>query len=554
MQDSVPSTPSSVALSAKLPIPKQPNKGISDAQKKALRVYASETHPRPTQRACAEWFSSQFKRHINRATVSKILSSKYQHLDTGFAGQNKRPSASRWPALDEALHIWQQRHEDAGFPMTGPLIQNKAVEYWRKLPQYKNLPTPFFSEGWLSRFKQRHSIRYHTSYGESASVPTSIHDEMDAVRVICDQYQPNDVYNMDETGLYWRRMPNGGLSSKGSPSYKKDKTRITLAVTTNATGSDRMPLWLIGTAKTPRALRNLNISALGCVWKWNRRAWMRGDIMQEWFRSFYKHIGTQRQVVLLLDNFSAHLSALEDTPPPSNIKVVFLPPNATSIYQPLDQGIIRNLKHHYRKKWMTWMINMIDRDIDPTERMSLYYTLHWITQVWRTGVREGTIWKCFIKSTVISPRTDEINAPGDQSEDLQLGDLYSQVSDRLPGAEVMELDEFLDPADENIDVEEPDLADIIVRLSEENGGGGGGAYDQDDGDKDEYIFGPPLDILSRVDAVKYMHKALEYAQHQEGITGRDLRDIEKIERLFSRLQVDGRQQRKVDDYFRPKVD
>ena len=84
--------------------------------------------------------------------------------------------------------------------------------------------------------------------------------------------------------------------------------------------------------------------------------------------------------------------------------------------------------------------------------------------------------------------------------------------------------------------------------------GGGGAYDQDDGDKDEYIFGPPLDILSRVDAVKYMHKALEYAQHQEGITGRDLRDIEKIERLFSRLQVDGRQQRKVDDYFRPKVD
>ena len=98
---------------------------------------------------------------------------------------------------------------------------------------------------------------------------------------------------------------------------------------------------------------------------------MRGDIMQEWFRSFYKYIGTQRQVVLLLDNFSAHLSALEDAPPPSNIKVVFLPPNATSIYQPLDQGIIRNLKHHYRKKWMTWMINMIDRDIDPAERMSL---------------------------------------------------------------------------------------------------------------------------------------------------------------------------------------
>lgn len=37
------------------------------------------------------------------------------------------------------------------------------------------------------------------------------------------------------------------------------------------------------------------------------------------------HIGTQRRVDLLLDNFSAHLSALDNTPPPSNIKVVFLP-------------------------------------------------------------------------------------------------------------------------------------------------------------------------------------------------------------------------------------
>ena len=134
-----------------------------------------------------------------------------------------------------------------------------------------------------------------------------------------------------------------------------------------------------------------------------------------------------------------------------------------------------------------------------------------------------------MKSTVISPRTDEVYAPGDQAEDLRLGDLYAQVSDRLLGAEVMKLDEFLDPADEHIDVEEPDLADIIVHLSEEIGGGD--ADDEDNQDKDEYIFGPPLDILSRVDALKYMHKALEYAQHQEGITERDLRDIEKIERL-----------------------
>jgi hypothetical protein len=75
--------------------------------------------------------------------------------------------------------------------------------------------------------------------------------------------------------------------------------------------------------------------------------------MGEWLSAFYKHISKQRRVLLLMDNFSAHLSTLDSTPPPSNIKVLFFPVNATSVYQPLDQGIIQNLKHHYRKKWIT---------------------------------------------------------------------------------------------------------------------------------------------------------------------------------------------------------
>lgn len=194
---------------------------------------------------------------------------------------------------------------------------------------------------------------------------------------------------------------------------------------------------------------------------------------------------------------------------------------------------------------------MIDRGVDPTQRMRLYYTLHWITQAWRSNVLDETIQKCFIKSTLISHGTNEMNMS--QSEDLQLGDLYAEVTDRLPGTEVMALDEFLDPPGENFDVEEPELSDIIVHFSEGNNDGDSGDPESED-DQDEYIFGPPLDILSRVGAIEYMHKALQFAQHQEGITERDLHDIERIGQLFSRLQIDGKKQRKVDDYFRPKTD
>jgi hypothetical protein len=80
------------------------------------------------------------------------------------------------------------------------------------------------------------------------------------------------------------------------------------------------------------------------------------------------------------------------------------------------------------------------------------------------------------------------------------------VTDRLPGTEVIVFDEFLDSLGENFDVKEPDLSDIVVHFLENIGGDTRGQDTEDD--QDEYIFGPPLDILSRVKAIEYMHKAL----------------------------------------------
>lgn len=74
---------------------------------------------------------------------------------------------------------------------------------------------PALSDGWLTGFNRRYSIKWHGFHDEAASVPDSIHHEMKAIQVICDKYAPEDIYNIDETGLYWSRMPNGGLASEG---------------------------------------------------------------------------------------------------------------------------------------------------------------------------------------------------------------------------------------------------------------------------------------------------------------------------------------------------
>ena len=59
-----------------------------------------------------------------------------------------------------------------------------------------------------------------------------------------------------------------------------------------------------------------------------------------------------RKVLLLLDNFSGYELGVEKVgglDSLRNIKIRWLPPNTTSCWQPLDQGIIASFKLYYRR-------------------------------------------------------------------------------------------------------------------------------------------------------------------------------------------------------------
>lgn len=50
-----------------------------------------------------------------------------------------------------------------------------------------------------------------------------------------------------------------------------------------------------------------------------------------------------------MDNFSAHEAAFEAIESQlQNTLIIWLPPNSTTRYQPLDQGIIRTWKAHWK--------------------------------------------------------------------------------------------------------------------------------------------------------------------------------------------------------------
>ena len=62
-----------------------------------------------------------------------------------------------------------------------------------------------FSVGWLQKFKKRHSIHQVKLHGEGASVDlTVVSEALPQLRNICGNYPPERIYNMDETGLFYR--------------------------------------------------------------------------------------------------------------------------------------------------------------------------------------------------------------------------------------------------------------------------------------------------------------------------------------------------------------
>jgi hypothetical protein len=97
------------------------------------------------------------------------------------------------------------------------------------------------------------------------------------------KYTADYIYNMDETGYYWKMKPDRSLSTFDESSRKKDKARITINLIYNSIGIDRLPLWFISKAKRPnyfKAERLQDLESLGAFWRYNDTAWINHYIMK----------------------------------------------------------------------------------------------------------------------------------------------------------------------------------------------------------------------------------------------------------------------------------
>jgi hypothetical protein len=71
------------------------------------------------------------------------------------------------------------------------------------------------------------------------------------LRQILKNYDSKDIFNCDETGLFWKIRPNRTISNGPVVETKQSKDCVIILVTCNTTGTEKMRLLFIHKYENP---------------------------------------------------------------------------------------------------------------------------------------------------------------------------------------------------------------------------------------------------------------------------------------------------------------
>ncbi|CAG8597380.1 2009_t:CDS:2 [Funneliformis caledonium] len=104
---------------------------------------------------------------LDRSTITKILKQREKWLaidpNSNYAKQ-KTQKSPKFPQIEEALSSWLTLHIGSGSPVSDAQLQEKALEF----AQMFGIRNEFqASNGWISKFKNRHQFRTGENQGTS---------------------------------------------------------------------------------------------------------------------------------------------------------------------------------------------------------------------------------------------------------------------------------------------------------------------------------------------------------------------------------------------------
>ena len=102
-------------------------------------------------------------------------------------------------------------------------------------------------------------------------------------------YIRQQIFNVNTTAFYWKKVPSGTFiarEEKSMPGFKVSKDRLTLLLGANAAGEFKLkPIYH---SENSKALNNCANLTLFVLCKWNNKAWMTARLFTTWFAEYFK--------------------------------------------------------------------------------------------------------------------------------------------------------------------------------------------------------------------------------------------------------------------------
>ena len=132
-----------------------------------------------------------------------------EELAKGQTGNTKRVKQMEHPEVNEMLELWVAKAMSDEVQLSRKILRQKWTHFADLVgvPDDKRLA---LSDGWLESFKRWCGLKSFKQHGEAGSAsPKEVEHEHECIHeCICKLvakhgYQLKDMFNMDETGLFW---------------------------------------------------------------------------------------------------------------------------------------------------------------------------------------------------------------------------------------------------------------------------------------------------------------------------------------------------------------
>ncbi|KFD50665.1 hypothetical protein M513_08472 [Trichuris suis] len=280
---------------------------------------------------------------------------------------------------------------------------------------------------------------------------------------------------------------------------------------------------------------------------------MNSEIFTNWFKNtfipevkkFQNLIGKTGKVLLLIDNAPSHPSAACLNEIDETVEVRFLPPNVTPLIQPMDQGVIENLKRLYRKQLLRYLLLSEDQSVqsvfDFYRKMTLKDCCYMIADSW-SSIKQFTLrssWNNIFDHRQLNAMPGLSDA-GEEMEELLEALKAVSLSNECENADV-EMWLACDSDDPGFQIlDDDEIVESILNVEDEM------EQDLDEGAEAQTTY-PSHDTASRC-----LEIALEWFECQEECDPAKLLCLKNIRDLAATKRTTTLRQTSITDFFKQK--